>query len=281
MISVIIPIYNSGNYIKKALDSVLVQDVEKEVILIDDFSTDGTREWLDEIFESHYVVSEKNHVGTEIETENLVCILEWQGTIKDTAVRYYKNNVNYGVAKTRNFGVEVAMGDYIAFLDADDWWSPDKLVRQIKMLNKTNAVLCNTAREFVNPDESPIGHIVDTPQKITLKEIEKTNCINCSAVLVKKEALLKYPMEHDDAHEDYLTWLKILKEYKYAVGINAPLLKYRLTIGGKSRNKFKSAYMTYKTYCYAGYNKFKSFIMMFPYTYNGLKKYKNINKNRL
>ena len=106
MISVIIPIYNSGNYIKKALDSVLVQDVEKEVILIDDFSTDGTREWLDEIFESHYVVSEKNHVGTEIETENLVCILEWQGTIKDTAVRYYKNNTNYGVAKTRNFGVK-------------------------------------------------------------------------------------------------------------------------------------------------------------------------------
>ncbi len=274
MISVIIPIYNSGNYVKKALDSALQQDIDKEIILIDDFSNDGTREWLQEIFETEYDILEKNDDSFEISAADIVSMLVWKGKIKDTSISYYKNTSNYGVAKTRNFGVMVAKGDYIALLDADDWWEDDKLIRQMKMINKTNAVLCNTARELVGPDEKPIGHTIETPKKITLKDLEKTNYINCSSVLVKKEALVKYPMEHDDAHEDYLTWLKILSEYKYAVGINSPLLKYRLTTGGKSRNKFKSAQMTYKTYCYAGYNKLKSFIMMFSYTYNGLKKYK-------
>ncbi len=276
MISVIIPIYNSGNYVKKALDSALQQEVDKEIILIDDFSNDGTREWLDESFETQYEIFEKNIAGNEINAADVKSVLVWQGKIKNTSVSFYKNISNYGVAKTRNFGVAVCSGEYIALLDADDWWEDDKLVRQMKMINKTNAVLCNTARELVGPDEKSIGHIIDTPKKITIKELEKTNYINCSSVLVKKEALIKYPMEHDDAHEDYLTWLKILKEYKYAVGINYPLLKYRLTNEGKSRNKFKSARMTYKTYCYAGYNKFRAFIMMFSYTYHGLKKYKNI-----
>ncbi len=279
MVSVIIAIYNSGNYVKKALDSVLVQKVEKEIIFIDDFSSDGTPEWFLDVIENEYVVSEKNEEITSVEAVSVLGNLVWSGKIQDTYIRFYQNSANYGVAKTRNFGVKMAQGEFIALLDADDWWEEDKLFRQLRMIEKTDAVLCNTARELVNSDESPTGHIIYTPKKIVLKDLEKTNYINCSSVLVKKEALEKYPMENDDAHEDYLTWLKILKEYKYAVGINAPLLKYRLTKGGKSRNKLKSAKMTYKTYCYAGYNKIKAFVMMFPYSYNGIKKYKNINKN--
>ena len=97
----------------------------------------------------------------------------------------------------------------------------------------------------------------------------------CSSDLVvaKREALLRFPMEHDDSHEDYITWIKIIKEYGFAVGINRPYLKYRLSEGGKSRNKIKSAHMTYKVYRYAGFGVFRSIIYFIRYAYNGVKKY--------
>lgn len=272
MISVVIPLYNAGNYIEKAVESVLCQDVEKEIIIIDDFSTDGTVEWFVERLEREYSVSGDKEYKKKT-SEQLQCSLFWYDKIHGTNIRIYKNNENLGVARTRNVGVKLADGEYIALLDADDWWMQDKLKRQLRMLEKTGAVLCNTARELVNSDESPTGIIIDTPKKITLKLLEKTNYINCSSVLAKKEVLEKYPMKHDDAHEDYITWLNILKEYKFVVGINVPLLKYRLSAAGKSRNKFKSACMTYKTYCYAGYGRIKAFFLMFSYTYNGIKKY--------
>lgn len=88
-----------------------------------------------------------------------------------------------------------------------------------------------------------------------------------------KEILLKYPMQHSEVHEDYLTWLQMLRAYPYAVGIDEPLLEYRLSAHGKSRNKLKSARMTYRTYRLAGYPVWKSCRMFLSYMINGLKKY--------
>ncbi len=73
----------------------------------------------------------------------------------------------------------------------------------------------------------------------------KQNWINCSSVLLKREVAEEFPMEHEDSHEDYITWLKILQKYQYACAINEPLLKYRLSSQGKSGSKFKSAKMTF------------------------------------
>ncbi len=72
-------------------------------------------------------------------------------------------------------------------------------------------------------------------------------------MLTQKGCALAFPMEHDDSHEDYITWLKILRRGGFAAGINKPYLKYRLSEGGKSRNKLKSAAMTYQVYRYVGY----------------------------
>ena len=80
-------------------------------------------------------------------------------------------------------------------------------------------------------------------------------------------------MEHDDSHEDYITWLKVLRKYGCAVGIDKPYLKYRLSEGGKSRNKLKSAVMTYNVYRYAGYGRIKSCIFFCSYALHGIWKY--------
>ena len=85
---------------------------------------------------------------------------------------------------------------------------------------------------------------------------------------------LLYTSEHDDSHEDYITWLKILKKYGPAVGIDRPYLKYRLSEEGKSRNKLKSARMTYHVYRYVGYGPVKSTCFFISYALHGLWKYR-------
>ncbi len=252
MISIIIPVKNGGKYLINAVASAMNQQVDKEIIVIDDCSDDDSVFLL------------------------LDCVEDFvrQGMIGPDAIRIYRNVKSLGVAETRNRGVKLAKGEYIAFLDADDWWHQDKLKLQLKVMNKTGAKLCCTARELFKEDGKSTGVIIPVPGRITLNMLEKSNCINCSSVLLYRSVAKEFPMRNSDAHEDYLTWLKILRKYKYVVGINRPLLNYRLSKNGKSGNKLKSALMTYKTYCYAGYGRVKAGFMMVDYAINGIRKYR-------
>lgn len=244
-VSVIMPVYNGEKYIKKAVDSVFAQEVPLELLVIDDGSTDRTEEVL-----SVYRNRED--------------------------FRYLKNEKNMGAAGSRNRGVSASRGNYIAYLDADDWWENGKLKAQLKILEETGCVLCSTGRELMNPDGTSTGRTIPVKEIISYNELLKHNSINCSSVVIKREAALRFPMEHDDSHEDYITWLKVLGEYGPAAGINHPYLKYRLSEGGKSRNKLKSAAMTYKVYRYAGYGPLKSITFFMSYALHGIWKYSSI-----
>ena len=92
--------------------------------------------------------------------------------------------------------------------------------------------------------------------------------------MLRREDALAFPMEHDDSHEDYITWLRILRKGGFAAGINRPYLKYRLSEGGKSRNKLKSAAMTYQVYRYVGYGPLKSLFFFASYALHGIWKYR-------
>ena len=98
LVSVVMPVYNGAAYIKKAVDSVYIQDVPLELLVIDDCSTDNTKEILDSCGDK-------------------------------SGFRYFRNNRNLGAAGSRNLGVREAKGEYIAFLDADDWWAEGKTER--------------------------------------------------------------------------------------------------------------------------------------------------------
>lgn len=249
MVSVIIPVYNAKKYVCEALASVVEQSYVQEVIVIDDGSTDDSMEVVQVWLDAH-----------EAQTEKI-------------RFRLLYNAHNMGVAETRNRGVKEAEGIYVAFLDADDRFAPGKLKKQVELLEQTDACLCNTARVLMQADGTLTQNIMHTPEKITLADLEQTNYINCSSVVVRRDIMQKYPMEHSEVHEDYLTWLRMLRDYAYAVGIDEPLLEYRLSENGKSRNKLKSARMTYRTYRLAGYSVWKSCRMFVHYTVKGLKKY--------
>ena len=241
-VSVVMPAYNCEKYIGKAIESVLAQNVSLELIIVNDCSKDN----VDKVVDRY---------------------------TKDERVRYIHNEKNLGVALTRNKGVSLARGKYVAFLDSDDWWEKDKLEKQLKLMEEKDCVLSSTAREFVTADGEPTGKIIGVPSVVTYKKLLLGNLINCSAVLVKKEIIEKYDMKYDDAHEDYITWLNILRDYGDAYLINEPLLKYRLSEEGKSRNKAKSAKMHYMSLRYIGFGRIKSFFYFIAYAFNAVCKY--------
>lgn len=279
MVSVIIPAYNPGKYIMDAFSSAVIQDVKKEIIIVDDHSGEA---WIDDFLSKvkwkYDVSEEKTSIGGLNEK---AIAFKWAGIVCDKSLKnrkfpvyIFSNKENKKVAATRNRGVKLARGKYVAFLDADDIWEEKKLEKQLEAMKQYKAApLCNTSRMLVDSEGDMLDKIITTPIKITLKDIEKTNCINCSSVLIKRDVMLKYPMQHSDAHEDYLSWLKILKDYEYAVGIQEPLLLYRMTPGSKSGNKLKSAVMNFKTYRYAGYGFWKSVWCNLCYAINGIIKY--------
>ena len=125
----------------------------------------------------------------------------------------------------------------------------------------------------MQPDGSPAGRQISVREKITYQDLLKHNSISTSSVVVLREVMLRYPMEHDDSHEDYIAWLRIVREYGWCLGMNEPLLKYRLSQGSKSRNKWKSAAMTYKVYRYLGLNVFSSLCCFLSYAVHGVLKY--------
>ena len=184
-----------------------------------------------------------------------------------------RNKKNTGAAASRNAGVLKASAPWTAFLDADDWWTPDKLMRQLELLEETGDVLCCTARELMDVSGKSLHKIIHVKKTITYKDLLFHNSINCSSVVIRTDVAREFPMEHDDSHEDYITWLKVLRKYGCAVGIDKPYLKYRLSEGGKSRNKLKSAVMTYNVYRYAGYGRIKSCIFFCSYALHGIWKY--------
>ena len=179
-----------------------------------------------------------------------------------------------GAARSRNRGVKEARGKYIAFLDADDWWEKGKLKAQTEVMEQTGCAICSTGRELMTPDGRTTGKYIPVKERITYRELLKHNSINCSSVLLRREDALAFPMEHDDSHEDYITWLRILRKGGFAIGINRPYLKYRLSEGGKSRNKLKSAAMTYQVYRYVGYGPLKSLFFFVSYALHGIWKYR-------
>lgn len=236
-VSVVIPAYNCGKYLSCAIRSVMKQKIDLEIILIDDASADGTEE----------IVYELKRAA-------------------DYPIHYIRNQKNLGVSASRNRGVRLAEGKYIAWLDADDWWEEGKLEKQLKKLKQTNGVFCYTGRELCYESGKETGKKISVPEEVTFNRLLYTNVIPCSSVLLKTEIAKEFPMEHDEVHEDYLTWLRIVQKYGHAYGVNEPLLKSRLTAGGKSRKKRKTLRMTYGVYRYMGINR----RMAFGYTVSHL-----------
>lgn len=244
LVSVIMPAYNAENTLAMAVDSVLSQTYKNlELIIINDCSKDNTG-----LLAERYA-----------QIDNRVVVLT--------------NDKNSGVSVTRHNGVQAAKGKWIAFLDSDDAWTPNKLEKQFKVQKKNNAKLIFTGSAFMDLDGNRKDWILHVPEKIGYRKLLKQNLISNSSVLIEKVLYQKYEVIGDNMHEDFACWLKILRTGEVAYGIDEPMLIYRLSTNSKSGNKFKAARMNWNAYRISGLDTFSSMYFMIFYAVNGMRKY--------
>ncbi|HRF70488.1 MAG TPA: glycosyltransferase family 2 protein [Candidatus Pelethenecus sp.] len=210
-ISVIMPAYNASKYIGKAIISVIKQNYSNlELIIIDDCSSDNTSEIIQQ-FQKNY--------------ENIV---------------YIKMENNSGVAKTRNKGLSIASGQYIAFLDSDDVWLEDKLTKQINIFKENKGIpFTYTAINIINEKDEIVKKAKRIKTKATYKILLKNTYVATSTVIIDREVTGDFLMPLRKSAEDYSLWLMLLKNFGMAKGINEALVNYRKTENSLSANKMK------------------------------------------
>lgn len=221
-ISVITPAFNAANYIDETVQSVIAQTFSDwEMIIVDDASTDDTYQK----------------------------ITAW--TEKDSRIKAVRLDKNSGVAAARNAALDNASGDFIAFLDADDLWLPEKLEKQYNFMRDNGYVLTYTEyKTFATNDRSQTKH-VRVPHVMTYNSIFKNTAIACLTVMVDRKTAGDFRMPPLSHTEDQCTWQDILSRGYKAYALCEPLSLYRQGNGSLTDNKLKvikRQWYTYRSY---------------------------------
>lgn len=203
LVSVIIPVYNAGKIISQTIDSVLAQTYKKiEIVVVDDYSLDNSREVIEKYQAEHPEIT-------------LFCLGE-----------------NSGAGATRNKALELAKGQYVAFLDADDLWHPEKLEKQIKLLKETGGAFSYTAIQMTDENGKVLKPKRNVRETIDYSFLLRNTMIATSTVVIDRFGVGDFRMPLLRGGQDYATWLKLLRECSVAYGIDEVLVDYR--IGNKN-----------------------------------------------
>jgi teichuronic acid biosynthesis glycosyltransferase TuaG len=218
-VSVIVPAYNAEMTLANCLESILAQSYHDiEIVIIDDKSNDRTLD-IARKYEEQY--------------QSVIVI---------------QSDANGGAGRARNLGIKAASGQYIAFLDADDFWYKDKITRQVGILETTDNYMVVSGYEIVNSDGVLISER-RPPAKIRYKDLLKFNCIGCLTVIYSVEKIGKHYFPTLRKRQDYALWLILAKLYGDIVSDNMISAKYMKQSGSLSANKFemlKWNYMMFK-----------------------------------
>lgn len=207
LVSVIMPSYNTGKYIKDAIQSVLNQTyLYWELIIVDDCSCDNT----DEVVMPFLI---------------------------DRRIHYLKNEINRGAAVSRNRALDEAKGRWIAFLDSDDLWLPDKMSQQIKFMQEKNCAFSYTKYEEIDENGQSIGLEIGGPLKISKLGMYSYCWPGCLTVMYDRSIVGNIRIVDIKKNNDYAMWLKICKKadcYLY----DKVTAKYRKRVGSISRHGY-------------------------------------------
>lgn len=216
LVSIITPAYNCEKYIAEAIESVIGQTYKNwEMIITNDCSTDRTAKIVGEYAK------------------------------QDSRIKLLNLKVNSGVAVARNISIKNAKGQYIAFLDSDDYWLEQKLEKQLHFMKSSNCGFSFTGyRQVVNKLVEP--RTIAPPSILNYKAALKGNPIGCLTVILDKSLVGDFHMEAVK-HEDYALWLKILKN-NIGYGLKDDLARYRKAEASISANKKQSAIWTWNIY---------------------------------
>jgi len=221
-ISIIVPVYNAVRFIRETMDCVVAQTYPHwELLLVEDGSSDGTVEEIEKY------IAEK-------------C---------ETRIRLIKQPANMGAAKARNRGLKEAKGRFIAYLDADDLWVPEKLEKELAFQQEKKAAFVFTGYEFADEHGNGTGKIVHVPEVLTYKRALSNTTIFTTTVMFDREKIATELLEMPDIKsEDTALWWKVLRNGYTAYGLNENLARYRRAGKSLSSNKLEAVRRIWNLY---------------------------------
>lgn len=243
-VAVITAMYNAEPFIKRTIQSVQKQTyTDWEMYVVNDCSTDDSVKVVEEIMKT------------------------------ETRVHLLNMDVNSGPAKCRTKGMLETKARYIAFLDADDIWLPQKLEKQINLMKKNDLGLVYSFYNCIDANDIETGKIITAPTKLTFHDLIKYNYVGCLTALFDTEKVGKpIPTPIYRLH-DYLVWLEIASQNVRIVAVPEVLASYRIGLSSVSKNKWKaSKYYWHAMRRYGKFNLFKSLFFYLRYFIIGLKR---------
>lgn len=210
LVSVITPTYNCGTFIGKTIESVQAQTyTDWEMVIVDDCSVDNTREVVARYAE------------------------------KDRRIHYHILPENSGAAVARTKAMQLADGNFMAFLDSDDLWMPDKLQRQLDFMQKNGYAFTCTAYEQIDEDGNLLHKTVKTVEKTNYNRLLLDCPVGNSTVMYNVDAIGKFEVPNIRKRNDDALWLAMLKKEQYIYGMPDVLMQYRIRKNSISSNKLQ------------------------------------------
>ena len=218
-VSVIMPCHNGDKYLRQAVDSVLAQTfADWELLIINDASTDGS-----------------------------VAIAE-EYCARDSRIKLLHTEFSTGKPATaRNVGIEAAQGQYMAFLDCDDQWLPDKLAHQLPLFNWKDCAAVFSFYKKMDLSGSVRGTVVTSPAAVSFDQLLDGNCIG-NLTGIYDTAKVGKIFQKEIHHEDYLMWLKVLQKGFIARNTGTVEAYYRESGTSVSGSKLKALGWTWDIY---------------------------------
>lgn len=244
LVSIIMPCYNAERYIAQSIDSVLAQTYDDwELLVTDDGSTDKSAEIV-------------------------------QGyCAQDNRIQLFKHGNNQGIAKARNTSLSQAKGRFVAFLDHDDLWTPDKLEKQVRCMLDNDYPFTYTSYELIDNSGASLNKTIRTQGVMDYTRYAKNTIIGCGTVVVDKNKVGDFRMPQNDTSDDMALWLGLMRKGFKAYPLDEVLLKYRVTKHSASSNKWKAAKDVWHVYrVNEGMSRLNSFYCFVGYAYNAVKK---------
>lgn len=245
-VSVITPAYNAAKFLKQTVESVQKQTfTDWEMIIVDDCSTDDTYKIAKKLSES------------------------------DKRIKVLQNRINSGVAVTRNVALDAAAGEYMAFLDADDLWLPQKLEKQVNFMDSGQYVLTYTDYQRFDSDTGKQQKkIVRAPDIMTAKKIYGDTSIGCLTVMVNRNKSGPFHMPLINHTEDNITWQDILARGYKGYRLGEVLSLYRVGYSSLTGSKKKAAKQQWSTYRdYYKFSMLKSSLYFASYALHALERH--------
>ena len=219
LVSIIMPSYNASRFITESIKSVIVQTYQNwELLIADDCSKDSSVEVIKKIID------------------------------KDQRIKLFSLLKNVGAAAARNVAIEHANGQYIAFLDCDDVWEPEKLERQLAFMKENKYAFTYSEYYVMEEDGKKTGSFIRIPSSLSYRQYLRNTIIGCLTVVIDRNIVGDFRMPLIKSSHDMALWLLIMKRGYKAYGIKEVLAGYRLVSTSNTAKKWKAAKDVWRVY---------------------------------